>query len=351
MSNKLIRADLKKSFVPYHSARATAPDQGILLNANESPWDDEGHHFNRYPEPQPKVLLHSLAHRYGLSPEQILLTRGSDEGIDLLIRLFCQAGQDGILQLQPGFGMYAVYARLQNAVVATLSLSPETNFQCDAEAILDAVTPATKLIFLCSPQNPTGNSLSTDTINTVCSALTEKAMVVLDEAYIEFAPYESRLPLLARHDNLIILRTFSKAYGLAGVRFGTVLGSMEVVQWLRQIIAPYPLPSATTQAVAAVLKPEFEPILQQHVQSIRQQKKAFADFLATLPYVQRLWPSDANFILAAFDQAETIYQHCLAHGIIIRNFSRYPGLENCLRITIGTEADMQKLRSTLSALT
>ncbi|MCB1627753.1 MAG: aminotransferase class I/II-fold pyridoxal phosphate-dependent enzyme, partial [Xanthomonadales bacterium] len=237
----LARADLR-GFRAYSSARLEAGNQGVLLNANEWPWApfDGGEGLNRYPAPQPPELLATLSELYGWPAEGILAGRGSDETIDLLARGFCAAGEDTVLICPPTFGMYRICAQLQGARVIEVPLLADQGFALDSEAVLAAVVQQRpKLVFLCSPNNPTGQQVDRDQLLALIDAIGERALVVVDEAYVEFADGASLIDALASRPQLLLLRTLSKAYGLAAVRLGVLLGSAELVAFLRALMAPY----------------------------------------------------------------------------------------------------------------
>ena len=238
-----------RALKPYASARALADAAGILLNANESPWPpagDEGLALNRYPDPQPAELKQRLADLYGTGTENLLVTRGSDEGIDLLLRVFCRPGTDRVLVCPPCFGMYALSARVQGAEVVEAPLV-DLGETFDLAPDLEEKSAGCRIIFLCSPNNPTGNVIDAERVAALAEAQAGEGLVVVDEAYVEFAPETSMLRLLERHPNLVLLRTLSKAHGLAGCRLGSVIAHPEIIGLLRRIIAPYPLPTPTVR--------------------------------------------------------------------------------------------------------
>ena len=246
-----------RAMQPYSSARMEASGGRVLLNANESAWappGDHGLHCNRYPDPQPRELVDALAALYGVRPGQVLVGRGSDEAIDLLVRAFCRAGEDAIAIQPPTFGMYAVCAHVQGAQVLETPLADD--FTLDVDALLAALTPAVKLVFVCTPNNPTGQLIAPAQLEQLAQALAGRALLVVDEAYLEFADAASAATLLDRHEHLAVLRTLSKAWALAGARIGTLLANEAVIGLLRRIMAPYPLPrpciALAMEALAAV---------------------------------------------------------------------------------------------------
>ena len=295
------------ALAPYSSARMEARGGAIFLNANESPWpppQDAGRGLNRYPEPQPDALLQRLARIYGVRSEQVLVGRGSDEAIDLLVRAFCRAGVDAVLISPPTFGMYAVCARTQGATVTEVPLRDDCLL--DIDAVLAAVTPALKLVFVCSPNNPSGGLVPLAEIERLARALDGRALLIVDEAYIEYAEAISATTLLHRHENLGVLRTLSKAWALAGARIGALLAAPEIIALLRRIMPPYPLPTPSVQAA-----------------------------LAAMAGVRVVLPSRANFIAFRIDDAANHYTHLQANGVVLRDIGRYPHLAGYLRLSIG----------------
>lgn len=275
---KYIRPDLRE-FTPYQSARREASGGQILLNANESPYQDFENDFssarlslNRYPDPQPQGLRQRLAEIYQVTPEQLLMTRGIDEGIDLLIRLCCQAGQDQIIITPPTFGMYAVSAKLQNAAIIKVPLLAAEDFKLNTETLLVQRQSATKVIFICSPNNPTGNCIPITDILKICQACEHNSLVFVDEAYIEFSDQPSALPFLNQCANLVIARTLSKAYGLAGARLGVMLAHPEIIHYLSSIIAPYPLATINTTVITAELSTQRLQRIHEQINTIKQQR-------------------------------------------------------------------------------
>jgi histidinol-phosphate aminotransferase len=344
MHNELLalaRAEIL-TMAAYRSARNEAHTGTIWLDANENPWQNTPYH--RYPEAQPTALIHQLASIYAIAPTQLLVTRGSNEGIDLLIRLFCRAYQDQILICPPTYGMYSVTAAIQGATIKTVPLIKERNFALDVTRILQDWQPQTKLIFLCSPNNPTGNLLTTADILTLASAQYGKAIVIVDEAYIEFATEPSLLSHLARHPNLVILRTLSKAYGLAGIRCGVVLAHREIVALLKKIIPPYPIPTPVIEIACQQLTLKN---LQREVAIIHAEREKLTAYLQQLPYIKKIWPSQANFLLAEVVDIQKILALCLKRGIVLRDRSHDYNLSNCLRLTIGTPQENLALMEAL----
>lgn len=345
----------------YESARNSAAADGVLLNANEAPdplLDDpawQALQINRYPNPQPQALIERLAALYGVSEPQLLVTRGSDEGIDLLLRVFCRAGQDAILECPPCFGMYRIAAQIQGAAcvqVERLNDSLELDFAAIEHAI--AATPGLKLVFLTSPNNPTGDTISNARLERIVQACENRALVVLDEAYIEFCPgglepENTAVALLARYPNLVVLRTLSKAWAAAGLRCGSVLAAPDVISLLRRVMAPYPLTAPAIAAALAVTGPDARRRQTGMLEMIDTNKQNLLKYLARQPWVQRHWSGAANFILTRVADAPGLVAFCANEGVRIRDFSSQRGLQGCVRFSIGNNSDMQALHRALEA--
>ena len=346
----LARADIR-ALQPYSSARMEASGGQVFLNANESAWPpigDAGHGANRYPEPQPGLLAETLANLYGVRREQLLIGRGSDEAIDLLVRAFCRAGEDAILIQPPTFGMYAVCARIQGATVIEVALAAD--FTLDVDAVLAALTPAVKLVFVCTPNNPTGQVIPRADIERLAQALRDRALLVVDEAYLEFAEGASASELLDRYDNLAVLRTLSKAWALAGARIGCLLAHPEVIALLRRIMPPYPLPLPSVVAALAVLSLTGQLAARANIDVVRSERARMTQALAALAGVREVLPSQANFLAVRFADAGAAMRQLLAAGIVVRDVRKYPNLGDALRITIGTPEENEHVLSVLRAL-
>ena len=317
------------------------------LHANELPWrnpgDDTRAGLNRYPEPQPKLLVERLAALYGVSNERVLATRGSDEAIDLLVRAFCRAEFDAVLICPPTFGMYAVAAQIQGATVYSAPLRAEQGFALDEAAVLKAAIPQVKIVFLCSPNNPTGNLLESEAILRIARHLEGRALVVVDEAYIEFSPSESLARHIPRHSNLCVLRTLSKAHGLAGARCGTLLADAEIVKLLRKVIPPYAITQLTVEAVLQLLEPAQINATTLRIAQIRAERERIAQAVARLPGVQRVWASAANFILAQFADAGLALSRARSAQLLVRDVRGHSELPGALRVTIGTASQNARL--------
>lgn len=345
----LARADIR-ALAPYSSARMEAQGGTVLLNANESsrsPNIPGGDGLNRYPDPQPRGLVETLAELYGSTSERVLVTRGSDEAIDLLTRAFCRAGQDAVLLSPPTFGMYAVCARIQGATVIESPLPSDGAL--DADTLLAAVTDDTKLVYVCSPNNPTGNLVDLSTIERIALALQGRALLVVDEAYLEFSGTRSAVGLIDAYDNVAVLRTLSKAWSLAGARVGTLVAREEVVALLRRIIPPYPLPSPCVDAALGALSYEGRRLQRHHVHEVLNERARMVVELAKQPGVRAVLPSHANFLAVRFDDAAGTYRRLLAAGVVVRDITKYPGLGDALRITVGTGNENDRVLAVLRA--
>jgi histidinol-phosphate aminotransferase len=315
------------------------------MHANEMPWRAQGDNsragLNRYPEPQPKALVERMATLYGASPHRVLVGRGSDEAIDLLVRAFCRAGEDRVVITPPTFGFYKVAARIQGADVIEVPLLRD-GFRLDPDAMLEAGRRA-KLVFLCSPNNPTGNLLDEDTMLRLCRELARTALVVVDEAYLEFSGRASLVQHLAECPNLVVLRTLSKAYALAGARLGTLIASEEIVGLLKRIIPPYAIPASTVEEVLALTEAPQRASAAARIRTLLEERAIVQQRLERSRNVVRVHPSDANFLLVECRNAQGFLAAGKASGLLVRDFSSSPGLANCLRVSIGTPEQNRRL--------
>lgn len=345
----LARPDIR-ALAPYSSARMEAQGGTVLLNANESsrpPNIPGGDGLNRYPDPQPRALVETLAELYGCDSDRVLVTRGSDEAIDLLVRAFCRAGHDAVIVSPPTFGMYAVCARIQDAAVIESPLDASGALLPDA--LLAAVTPAVKLVFVCTPNNPTGNVVPLDVLAGLARELAGRAVLVVDEAYAEFSGEPSAATLIDAYDNVAVLRTLSKAWSLAGARVGALVARPEVVGLLRRIIPPYPLPSPCVDAALGALSYEGRRVQRHHLNEILTERARMLAALPGVPGVREVLPSHANFLAVRFDDAAGTYRRLLSAGVVVRDITRYPGLGDALRITIGTGNENDRVLAVLRA--
>lgn len=319
------------------------------MHANELPWRVEGDTsragLNRYPEPQPPTLVEGFARLYGVGPENVLVGRGSDEAIDLLVRIFCRAQQDSILVCPPTYSMYAVAAGIQGAGVVSVPLIAERGFALDVEAVLAAVTPNTRLVFVCSPNNPTGNVLDRDAMLELARRLAPRALLVVDEAYAEFTAVPSLASEIVAHPNIAVMRTLSKAHGLAGARCGVLLATPEVIALARKVIPPYAITELTVEAVEPLLTPKGIASMRARTAALLEERERLARGLAASPLISRVYPSDANFLMVDSPSPDEVLRRVRGAGLIIRDV-RQPLLPYALRISVGTpEQDAVLLRS------
>jgi histidinol-phosphate aminotransferase len=325
----------------------------IRLHANEAPWRPDGDEtiagLNRYPEPQPAALVARLAGLFGVQDGRLLVTRGSDEAIDLLSRIFLRAGEDAILQCTPTFGMYQVAARIQGADVVSIPLEREAQWQVDPDRVLAAWRPGVKLVYLCSPNNPTANLLHPDAIHAICGRLCGRAIVVIDEAYIEWSGSSSFAQYLDRYETLAIVRTLSKAHALAGARCGALIGRPELIALARQVIPPYAIAQPTIEAALRALAPDAIAASRVRRANLLGERAYLAAGLAKARGVEHVWPSDTNFLMVDCADPQRIMEKCIAGGFIVRDLRGSPALKNSLRITVSTREHNQRLLESLEA--
>jgi len=341
--NQLIRENIK-GLKPYSSARdeyTKATNNMVFLDANENPFETG---VNRYPDPKQNRLKEELSKIKGVSTSNILFGNGSDEIIDLIIRVFCEPKQDKILVLPPTYGMYKVCADINAVEVKPILLT--NTFQPDVEAILSQANANTKLLFLCSPNNPSGNSFNTDLIEKLLIEFS--GIVVLDEAYIDFSEQESWLQRLDEFPNLVITQTFSKAYGMAGIRLGVCFASEAIIDVLNTIKPPYNI-NELTQLKALECLEDYD-VINLQVDQIKKNKSLLIDGLQEISFIKTIYPTDANFILVKVDDANMRYSQLLTQGIVVRNRTKQPLCNNCLRFTIGTEKENIKLLNALKSI-
>lgn len=339
----LIRSNIKE-MKPYSSARDEFEDfekEMVFLDANENPYENG---VNRYPDPQQKSVKAILSKINKISENQILLGNGSDEVLDLLFRAFCEPNQDNVITLPPTYGMYGVLADLN--AIENREIILKDDFQPDIEKIMKSVNERTKIIFLCSPNNPTGNSFSDESIVTLLKNF--NGLVVIDEAYIDFSDKESWLEELSDYPNLVITQTLSKAYGMAGIRLGIIYGSKEIIAILNKIKPPYNI-NLLTQSKAVERLTKID-IVKNEIALIKEFKEFLLKQLLEVKFIAKIYESDANFILIRVDNAELRYNQLVKEGIVVRNRSNQPLCDNCLRITIGTPEENNKLLNTLKSL-
>ena len=342
--NNLVRENVKL-MKPYSSARDEFEDfdtaDMIFLDANENPFENG---VNRYPDPQQSNVKLVLAKLKKVEINQILLGNGSDEVLDLLFRAFCEPKVDNVITLPPTYGMYGVLANINAVENREVLLS--NDFQPQVEKILNAVDENTKILFLCSPNNPTANSFSDESVTYILKNF--NGLVVIDEAYIDFSEKESWMNKLDEYPNLVITQTLSKAYGLAGIRLGICYASTAVISVLNKIKPPYNVNELTQQR--ALFRLGNEPKIKQEIASIIEQREQLLKVLVDVKFVEKIYPTEANFILIKVDDANKRYDELIAKGIVIRNRTTQPLCENTLRLTIGTEAENKKLMEALTLL-
>lgn len=318
----------------------------IRLNANESPWRAPGdvseRGLNVYPPPRPTVLQEKLADYYGIEQRQILVTRGSSEAIDVLIRGFCAAGRDKILICPPTFDMYRLYAGIQNAGVVRVPLLAERNFALDTDSILSAVDESVKIVFICSPNNPTGQSVERAAIDRICRATAGRALVVIDEAYHEFATGGDFLELRNRYEHVVLLRTLSKFVSLAGVRCGLIVGAPELIGFAHVVLPPYTFPTPSIELVQQALSQDSLRVSEERVEVLKRERARLSTALRDVPQVVQVYPSDANFILIKTRDGRAFRETARRADILVRTFDD-PLLENYVRITVGRPDDNDQL--------
>lgn len=327
---------------PYSSARDDFKGEAsVFMDANENPLNDK---YNRYPDPLQWRLKEKIAKIKGAAPENIFLGNGSDEPIDLVIRIFCEPRTDNIVAIDPTYGMYQVCADVNDVEYRKVLL--DDNFDLNADSLLSRVDEHTKLIFLCSPNNPTGNLLDRKEVKKVLD--TFSGIVVIDEAYIDFASEKTWINDLDKYPNLIVLQTFSKAWGLAAVRLGMAFTSVEIIQLFNKVKYPYNVNILTQDFVSKEL--EQSELRKQWVNTLLKGRDYLNNELSKLPFVQRIYPSDSNFLLVKVDDANTLYKQLAANGVIVRNRSTVSLCAGCLRITVGTEDENRILIRTLQSI-
>ncbi|MBK7666824.1 MAG: histidinol-phosphate transaminase [Sphingobacteriaceae bacterium] len=341
--DKITRENIK-NLKPYSSARDEYKGkEGVFLDANEnsygSPLDTN---YNRYPDPLQLDVKEKLGKIKGLPIQNIFLGNGSDEAIDILFRAFCNPSLDNIIICPPTYGMYEVSANINNVKIQKVPLTPE-EFQLDTDAIISAINPNTKLIFICCPNNPTGNGVKWDSVKRILENF--KGIVVIDEAYINFARYRSLIPELLNYPNLVILQTLSKAWGLAGLRLGMAFASEPIIDIFNKIKPPYNINSVTQKLVIEALSNTNK--INDWIKTIVQERELLSVEISKLDFVLKVYPSEANFILIKTKDALAIYNYLTSKQIIIRDRSKVELCEGCLRITVGTKEENQSLLNTL----
>jgi histidinol-phosphate aminotransferase len=340
--NKIIRPHIL-TLAPYSSARDEYTGHtGIFLDANENPYGSvTAAHYNRYPDPHQAEIKAKISLMKGINTERIFLGNGSDEPIDLLVRATCTPGQDRIIIMPPTYGMYEVSASIHNVAIDKVSLT--VDYQIDTQAVLDAITPATKLIWICSPNNPTGNVVQKEAVEAILEKF--NGLVIVDEAYVDFTNMPSWISGLDTYPNLVVLQTFSKAWGLAGLRVGMCFASEALIRILNKIKPPYNISLPAQLALLEGLL-SFEK-KDEMVKEILKERDYLRTMLQNLTLVNKVFPSDANFLLVHFDDAKSVMDYLIEQAIIVRDRSRVHLCEGCLRITVGTREENEVLVETL----
>ncbi|WP_241646701.1 histidinol-phosphate transaminase [Rosenbergiella metrosideri] len=334
---------------PYQSARRLGGCGDVWLNANEYPTPVSfaltQQTLNRYPECQPREVVSRYAKYAGLSSDNVLVSRGADEAIELLIRAYCEPGQDTVLYCPPTYGMYSVSAETYGVQAKTQRLTEA--WQLDVPAVLQQLD-SVKIVYICSPNNPTGNLLNAEDIRQVLTATAGKALVVVDEAYIEFCPQASVVSWMQQFPHLVVLRTLSKAFALAGLRCGFTLAQSEVIQTLLKVIAPYPLSTPVADIASQALSDEGLTAMRDRVAELNTIRDNFIPRLAELPCVEQAFLSDTNYFLIRFHDSPAVFKGLWDQGIILRDQNKNLLLGGCLRVSIGTEAEMESLYQALT---
>lgn len=336
--NVLVRQNVK-ALTPYQSARRIGGKGDVWLNANESPiapvYQLTQQTLNRYPEPQPEQVINRYAAYSGVCAEQLIVSRGADEAIELLMRAFCEPKQDNILYCPPTYGMYLVSA--QTLGIGYKAIPSKSDWQLDLDAIAQNLDNV-KLIYVCSPNNPTGNSINPEDIKKLLAIAAGKALVIVDEAYIEFSIEKTVVSWLSDYPHLVILRTLSKAFALAGLRCGFTIANKPIIDALLKVIAPYPLAVPVADIAAQALSIEGIEQMKNNVTTLNKEKSRLIDTLKTLPIVDCVYPSDANYVLIKFKN-DNVFKALWDQGIILRDQHKQIGLANCIRISIGTSIE------------
>lgn len=324
---------------PYSTARDEYTGNiGVFLDANENPFDNG---YNRYPDPRQLELKQLLGKIKGVKPENMFIGNGSDEAIDLLFRIFCSPGKDNAIAIAPSYGMYGVVADINDVEMRNVLLAPD--FSLPVNALLDAADSNSKLLFVCSPNNPTGNAFDRDSILEVIENF--NGIVVVDEAYIDFSDKPGLLDQLMAHPNLVILQTLSKAWGMAGLRCGLAFASEEIIGYMNMVKYPYNINVSTTENVKRLLN---QPVADQ-VAVIKKERELLAHNIAGLSFVEKVYPSDANFLLVKVDNADALYDYLIERGIIVRNRNRVVLCGGCVRITVGRPDENRAVMDALHA--
>lgn len=344
---RLIRHNIR-DLKPYRSARDSF-EEGLLLDANENsmgaPYPN-GDDLHRYPSPHHGKLREEIAEWRGVYKENIFTGVGSDESIDLLYRIFCKPGTDRVMITPPTYGMYKVSANIHDVAVDSVLLKPDT-FQPSVDKILDAAHPTTKILFLCSPNNPTGNTFERATVQKLIEEF--KGIVVVDEAYIDFSDEQSWAREVLNYPNLVVLQTLSKSFGLAGIRLGIAIAQKDIIQYFQKVKAPYNVNVLTSKYALKAFGHLND--VQTHVKAVKEERQRLREQLKKLSTVRHIYPSKANFLLVKVDGAQSLYSKLAGEGIIIRYRGDEPHCEDCLRITVGTPEENDLLINSIKTVT
>ena len=341
---QLMRPEIR-TLKPYEPA--SYAEGMVRLNANESPWrppgDGSRRGLNRYPEARPWTLTQRLAERFEVAADSLVVTRGSSEAIDLLVRSFCRPGQDAIVICPPTFGMYRAYADVHGARVVEIPLLRDQGFALNTQEILETWHHEVRIVFICSPNNPTGTLVPRATLNKLCEGLAGRGLVALDAAYAEFSAQYDLSDLLARHSNLVVMRTLSKALGLAGVRCGVLLADAAIAGPIGAALPPYAFSTPCTEAVLDALEDDNSAEQSRRVELLCNQRDQLRRALDRLDLVEETWPSEANFVLCRSNQPEVFAKRARSAGILVRSFSESAGLDGCIRVSVGTPEENAQL--------
>ncbi|MGM3174152.1 histidinol-phosphate transaminase [Dickeya lacustris] len=351
MSIENLARDNVRRLTPYQSARRLGGNGDVWLNANEYPQATEYQltiqTLNRYPECQPAQVITRYAAYAGVNPDQVLVSRGADEGIELLIRAFCEPGKDAALFCPPTYGMYAVSA--ETLGVERRVVPARADWQLDIDAIAQSLDNV-KVIYVCSPNNPTGNLINPDSLHRLLELARGRAIVAIDEAYIEFCPQATTVGWLAQYPHQVVLRTLSKAFALAGLRCGFTLASPEIITLLLKVIAPYPLALPVADIAAQALSEAGLADMRRHVAEVCDNRSWLVEALDALPITQQVYPGEGNYVLVRFSDSPAVFKALWDQGIILRDQNKQPGLAGCLRISIGTRYECERVINALRAL-
>lgn len=336
--NELVRKNILR-LSPYSCARNEfAGEAQVLLDANENPFNSP---FNRYPDPLQRTLKSKIALVKGIPADNIFLGNGSDEAIDLCFRVFCEPQTDNVVAIEPTYGMYRVAADINDVEYRPVDL--ENNFSLNASKLLESTDENTKLIFLCTPNNPTGNTLEKEEIKKILNNF--EGLVVIDEAYSDFTKQPTFREELSSYPNAIVLNTFSKAWGCAGIRLGMAFASKEIIGYFNNVKYPYNINILTQNEALKILSKRFE--IDKWIGIILEERTRLMEAVSILPYCQKVYPTNANFFLAKFNDATALYNYLTECGVIVRNRSRVKLCDNCLRITVGSQPENTQLLAAL----